>query len=334
MATIKDISKEAGVSPATVSRVLNHDHSLSVSQEKRKLIFEIAEKLSYVSPKNRKKSIKKVKYRIGLIHWYTIDQELEDPYYLSIRIGIEKQAIEHSIEVVKLYAPTVDDLEQIKGVDGMICIGKFSTKEIGRFDAVTKNIVFVDSSPYEEQYDSVVVDIERAVHKILNAFLDQGAQSIGYIGGREYAGEEKMPIGEQREKVFIQFTSEHQIYDERTMYAGKFLASSGYELTKKLIEEHTHLPDALFIASDSMAVGALRALHEHQIHVPQDIQIIGFNDIPTSNYTIPPLSTLRVHKEFMGESAIQLLLERLEEQRYIAKKIIVPTELILRESTL
>jgi LacI family transcriptional regulator len=333
MATIKDISKEAGVSPATVSRVLNHDKTLSVSNEKRKLIFEVAEKLSYVPLRSREKKPMKAKFKVGLIHWYTIDQELEDPYYLSIRIGIEKKAIEHQIEIHKLYAPTADDLINIKDVDGIICIGKFSDTEIMDFDKISSNLIFVDSSPFEERYDSVVVDIEKAVVKIIDHLYDSGCHSIGYIGGREYAGDEQMPIGEKREAVFKKYLNQLGILDENHVYVGKFLAESGYQLMKEAITTHDYLPQAYFIASDSMAVGALRALHEHGIKVPDVLQIVGFNDIPTSNYTIPPLTTLRVHKEFMGETSLQLMLERLEQQRLVAKKVVVPTELVLRESS-
>jgi len=332
MATIKDISKEVGVSPATVSRVLNHDKTLSVSNEKRKLIFEVAERLSYVPMRTRKKKVAKAKYRVGLIHWYTIDQELEDPYYLSIRIGIEKKAIDHQVEIIKLYAPSKSDLSSMKDVDGIICIGKFSDHEIEDFAQVSSNLVFVDSSPYEEIYDSVIVDIERAVLKIIDHLVESGCESIGYIGGREFAGQDDTPIGEKRERVFRAYLEDKNMLDENHIFVGKFLAESGYRLMKEAINTNDYLPQAYFIASDSMAVGALRALHEHGIKVPDALQIIGFNDIPTSNYTIPPLSTLRVHKEFMGETALQLMMERIMNQRLVAKKVIVPTDLVIRES--
>jgi LacI family transcriptional regulator len=116
------------------------------------------------------------------------------------------------------------------------------------------------------------------------------------------------------------------------IYIGSFVASSGYELMKKAIEQSQELPSAFLIASDSMAIGALRALHESGLKVPEDVAIIGFNDIPTSKYTVPPLASVRVHKEFMGETAVHLLLERISKQRTIAKKVIIPTELIIRQS--
>lgn len=332
MATIKDIAKEVGVSPATVSRVLNHDKTLSVSNEKRKQILETAEKMSYVPLRTRKKKVKQSKYKVGLIHWYTIDQELEDPYYLSIRVGIEKKAMDRDIEIVKFYAPSEERLSEMKELDGLICIGKFSEREIKAFAGCTDNIVFVDATP-SDKYDCVVVDMNQAVIRVIDHLVESGCKSIGYIGGREYAGEEKTLIGEKREQMFRAYMSKKGLLNDSHFYIGDFLAESGYKLMNEAIKSGVKLPDAFFIASDSMAVGALRALHEHSIGIPDQLQLMGFNDIPTSSYTIPPLSTVRVHKEFMGETAVLLLLERMIDHRYIAKKVIVPTELTIRKTT-
>jgi len=334
MATIKDIAEKAGVSSATVSRVLNYDATLSVSDDKRKLILEIAEELDYVTPRQRTDKRSQPNMRIGLIHWYTIHQELEDPYYMSIRMGIEKQCYEQNIDMVKVYDPHNYDFNQMSDVSGLIAIGKFSDEEIQRFKTVCPLIVFVDSSPFENEFDSIVIDFEKAVVGVIQHFIDHGHQKIGYIGGREYVGKDKMPLGERREIVFRDYLIKCGLLDSAQIYIGTFVAASGYELMKKAIESSTELPSAFLIASDSMAIGALRALHEAGIKVPKQVAIIGFNDIPTSKYTVPPLASVRVHKEFMGETAVDLLLERIQKKRIIAKKVIVPTELIIRESAL
>lgn len=325
MATIKDIAKTVGVSPATVSRVLNHDKTLSVSKDKRKLILETAEKLSYVPLRTRKKKDKTSKYKVGLVHWYTIDQELEDPYYLSIRIGIEKKAMDNEMEIVKFYAPDEEAFHKMKTLDGLICIGKFSPDEIHSLTNQTQSIVFVDDAP-SEAFDCVIADMDSAVKKVLDYLLSMNLRSIGYIGGKEV-----VVTRDQRECFFKKYMEEKKLYDPSHCYVGNFLAESGYQLMKEALRKP--LPEGFFIASDSMAVGALKALHEHSILIPDDVQIIGFNDIPTSNYTTPPLSTVRVHKEFMGETAVGLLMERLEEHRFISKKVVIPTSLILRQTT-
>lgn len=333
MATIKDIAKKAGVSPATVSRVLNYDATLSVSDEKRQLILEIAEALDYATPRQRQDKRPVLRQRIGLIHWYTIQQELEDPYYMSIRMGIEKQCYDNNLDIVKIYDPRHYDFSQLGEVAGLIAIGKFSDGDLDQFTQISPHVVFVDSSPREQIFDSIVIDFEKAVVEVIQHFIQQGHNRIGYIGGREYVGPERTPLGERREMVFHDYLMKQNLLDSEQIYIGSFVASSGYELMKRAIENSgDRLPSAFLIASDSMAIGALRALHEKGISVPDQVAIIGFNDIPTSKYTVPPLATVRVHKEFMGETAVDLLMERMWKQRTIPKKVIVPTELILRES--
>jgi LacI family transcriptional regulator len=100
---------------------------------------------------------------------------------------------------------------------------------------------------------------------------------------------------------------------------------------KKAISQN-HLPTAFMIASDCMAIGLLKACYEAGIRIPKDLSIFSFNDITQSQYTIPPLSTVKVYKEFMGEEAVNLLIEKSMGQRTISKKVIIPTELVIRES--
>lgn len=331
MATLKDIAKLTGVSLATVSRVLNHDASLNVSDDTRKRIYEAAEELGYQTIRQRNKNLNK-RIRIGVIHWYSQKEELGDPYYLSVAKGIEKECFNRKIEFVSVFKDgdtyTTSGLDYL---DGFIAIGKFSNEDIKEFSTYTRNIVFVDSSPNDKVYDSVVVDIRSAAREVLMHIAAQGHRRIGFIGGREYVGKNREPIEDERERVFRDFTMEAGIYDERNIYLGSFTTEDGYELMKKAIAKG-NIPSVFFVASDSMAMGVMQALYESNLKIPQDVGIFGFNDIHTSKYLIPPLSTVRVHTEFMGATAVVLMLERIREKREIPKKVVIPTELIIRES--
>ena len=101
----------------------------------------------------------------------------------------------------------------------------------------------------------------------------------------------------------------------------------GYELLKELYQEG-NLPTALFVANDSMAAGSYRAAYELGLHIPEDISIIGFNDIPAAKYMIPPLTTVRLYMEFMGEYAVKLLEERILHGREICSKSICSNEVM------
>ncbi|MCL6617714.1 MAG: LacI family DNA-binding transcriptional regulator, partial [Anoxybacillus ayderensis] len=157
MATLKEIAEKSGVSVATVSRVLNYDTTLSVSDETRKRIFEIAQELNYKTPRERNQMNAKDRLRFGVVNWYSESQELDDPYYMAVRLGVEKECFRRQIELVKLFKKDGSyESEWLTGLDGMIAVGKFGRKEIDLFASVTDHIVFVDYSPDEDRFDSVV----------------------------------------------------------------------------------------------------------------------------------------------------------------------------------
>lgn len=331
MATLKDIAKLAGVSPATVSRVLNHDESLSVSDETRERVFEAAGSLGYKTIKQRNKRMGKG-IRIGIVHWYSQKEEVGDPYYLSIRKGIEKECIKKKVEVMTIFKNHDEDASnQLKNLRGIVAIGKFSQEEIQQFASYTKNIVFADFSPDEKKYDSVVIDFRKTMIEVLEYLLGIGHRRIGFIGGREYVGKNKEMLHDEREVTFRDFMMSKGLYHDENLYIGRFAPQDGYNLMKKAIAKG-NLPTAFFVASDSMAMGAIQALYEANINVPGDVSICGFNDIATAKYLIPPLTTVKVHTEFMGSTAVDLLLERIHEDREICKKVVLPTEFVVRGS--
>ncbi len=328
MATIKDIAQAAGVSIATVSRVLNYDASLSVSDETKKRIFEAAEELSY----KKKPARKQESGKIALLQWYTEKEELEDLYYMSIRLGVENQCRQHGIHVAKYFQDNHEDLKE-DDIQGLIAIGKFSRKQVSELLKITKNIVFVDTSPDEERLDSIVIDFERATIKVLDYFIKKGHEKIGYIGGREVFKDKTSIIEDPRELTFKRYLTDKGLVNEAFMYVGSFSADDGHALMKKAIHElGDNLPTAFFAGNDSIAVGALRALLEEGISVPERVNIIGVNDISISKYVFPALSTVKVYTEIMGETAVDTLLERIAGRK-TAKKIFIATELIIRNSS-
>jgi len=321
MPTLKEIAKVSGVSISAVSRIINQDTTLNISIEKRNKVLEVAKRLGYKTPKQRKS---KNNIKIAMIHWYTRSQELEDTYYLTIRLGIEKAAYDLGISLVKVF---YDDMKKdIIPLDGAIAIGKFDTSEIAMLKTYYKHITFVDSSPDETQFDSVVIDFEHAYEKAIDYLNKLGIKDVGYIGGREYTQSLNTPIGERRELFFKQHYKDHS-----KVHIGKFSIESGYQLMKSAIASN-NLAKAYLIASDAMAIGALNALYESGIKVPDEVSIIGFNDIEQSAYTIPPLTTIKVHQAHMGQTALKLLLEKMNGRK-ISQKVIIPTELIIRKST-
>lgn len=327
MATIKDIAKRAEVSPATVSRVLNYDPTLSVADATRKRVFKAAEELSY-----KKKNVSKyTDQKIAIVHWYTEKEELNDLYYLSIRLGIENRCNELGMQPEVYFFNEINEIKAAE-IEGIIAVGKFSQGQVKDLTAINPNVVFVDHSPDDEKYDAIVIDFEKATKKIIDYFLNTSHEKIGFIGGHEQLKGEEEPLIDQREITFASYMKEKGLYDDRYVFVGSFSVDDGYRLMKQAIEElGDDLPTAFFTASDVMAVGCIRALHEKGINIPEEVSMIGINDMSIAKYLYPSLSTIKVYTETMGESAVDALVERLGG-REIAKKVIVSTKLIIRKS--
>jgi len=330
LATIKEIASIAEVSISTVSRVLNFDETLNVSDMTREKILKIADELEYVSSKTKKAKNKKCK-DIGIIYWYNYEEELGDPYYLSIRLAAEKKCNENNFNLVKLSEDS--DIKDIRNVNGIIAIGKFTSSTIEKLASANENIVFVDFSPDENRFDSVIADIGKATIRVLNYLYELGHRKIGFIGGKklEDLSYENIYIDEKDIK-YKEFMESKGIYDIEYIYQEeRFTFKAGYELTKEALKSKNKLT-AFFVGNDTMAVGAYKAISEAGLKVPDDISIVGFNDQPSAKYMIPSLTTIRIPSEYLGSAAADLLFENINGNREYNKKVIISTEFKIRES--
>jgi LacI family transcriptional regulator len=332
MATIKEIADKAGVSPATVSRVLNHDTTLSVAAAKQIRILEIAAELDYKTVRERKNSnAENQRLNIGILDWYSGVELLEDPYYLYLMTTIEKECAQANINTFKVNKVNGRYCVMMNDPDGVIAIGKFSEQEIQELAGYTPNMVFVDSSPQEKRFDSVTINSRLGITEALDYLIELGHNWIGFIGGT-VVGDRKEITLDNRRQCFIDLMEGYCLYNPDFVFTGdKISSQEGYNLIKTA-RQSRKMPTAFLIANDTMATGALRALHELKINVPNDISIIGFNDLPTSKYLIPSLTSIRVHLNLIAVTTIELLKERIEKRRTIAKKVMIPSELVVRKS--
>ncbi|MEG0293396.1 LacI family DNA-binding transcriptional regulator [Enterococcus sp.] len=325
MATIKDIAQKAGVSPATVSRVLNYDPELSVSKETEKKVFEIAEALNYTKHKNKRRESAVLR----LVQWYDSEEELADLYYLAIRLGIEKKAEELNIRLLKEQMTELSEVE----TQGTIALGKFDQREIKQLTRLTGELLFVDFDGLSLGQNSVVVDFTQGVQLVIDQLIKEKHQTIGILSGVEYTKESHYEIEDPRYLAFRESLMRLKMYDEAYHLKGAFTIDDGFLQMKHFLENNPTYPTAFFASSDALAIGAMRAIQAHGLSVPTDISVIGFNDVSVAKYVTPALSTVKVYTEWMGELAVSTMLELIQEEAPVARKITVGTELILREST-
>ncbi len=336
MATIKDIADKAGVSTATVSRVLNYDTSLSITDKKRKLILEIAEQFEYKPPRQRNKSetsrsVSDSKTVVAMVHFLSPNQELDDPHYISVRMGLEERCRQNGMDLRKIYHSEGADMsDSLQGVDAIVAVGKFPLDVCCWLGNLCPVIVFVDSSPKEEQFDSVVIDPVDAVNKTMAVLWAAGRRDIAYFGGIEPVKDFEGALGEQRKTAFINFMEQRGQDVSKRVFIEGFSPSAGYHLGKAL-QQADQLPQTVFCGNDSIAIGAIRAFQEAGLSIPDDIEVLGINDIPTAQHIYPSLTTVKVYSEAMGEFAIDLVIEKIAG-RTVPKKVVLPTKIIWRQS--
>ena len=333
MATIKDIAHAAGVSSATVSRVLNQDQAMSVSDETRNKIFTIAKQLGYKKSKKTNKRSKS-SHRVAIIEWYTEQEELDDLYYYSIRLGAEKRAQELSYEIIRIF--NNDSMAQLENIDGVIAIGKFSPDKIKELETYSDNLVFVDSDTLNYGHSCVTTDFENSVINVIDYFINSGLKKIGMIAGQETSSDKSTLLSDPRLNTFQSYLKQLKLYDPNLIKIGSFSSEAGYKIMKKfIIELGDNLPQAFFVANDALASGALRALQEAKIPVPESVSLISFNDTSLAKYMYPKLSTVTVFTEEMGKQAIQILEQSfLKDSPSVAYMVKLATRLTIRESSL
>jgi LacI family transcriptional regulator len=321
MVTLKEIAKAVGVSTATVSRVLNFDSTLSVTAKKRQAIIETAAALNYATPRNRNRANQQGLSKIALVHFLRPDQELIDPYYVALRLGIESRCAALKIETMKVYhTDSMPDATLLQSASGVIAIGHHADAEVTWLKRHARQLVFADFAPADDDIDSVQSDLTLAMRKLLAALVEMGYRHIAYLGWNDI-----------RAMTYVTWMREARLYDQHLARGDNNTEEGGYRGTKSLLSEGKKV-DALVLFNDNMAVGAYRAIHEKGLRIPEDIAVASFNDISVAQFLNPPLSTVHLPAEEIGETAVELLLER-AAGRELAKRITLSSRPIWRGST-
>ncbi|WP_125770097.1 LacI family DNA-binding transcriptional regulator [Companilactobacillus furfuricola] len=329
-ATLKDIAEKAGVSTATVSRVLNHDMSLSVTKNTRDTIILIAKQLNY--KKTNKKASNNFQRRLALVQWYSEEKEQDDLYYMMIREGIEQRSQQQKFDVVRIFHNNIDDIKNY--INGIIAVGKFSEKQVKSLTNITNKIVFIDDDQFQAGYDCVLTDFALGVKRVIDFFNQQHISDIGILYGEEKTTDEKRKIADPRFDAFKQIMTENNTFNPAYCFKGDFTKDSGYDQMKQAIQQlGDRLPHAFFISSDPMAAGALQALQEANIKVPERVSIFSFNNSSLASFVNPELSSVAVSTKMMGGTAVDLLIDQITNKEHTPARIELDTKLVARRST-
>ena len=326
MATIKEIAEIVGVSSAAVSRVLNYDEGISVSEETREAIFATAEKIGY-----KKKVIYPKIENVALLYFTDNEDELEDVFYRGVREEVIKKAKKMNIRL-QIYDRR-DGMSVIpRDLNAFIAVGWLTRKEINQLYKICPRGVFIGTSPDEKLFDAVRPNMDSFVTQMVDYFVEKGHKKIGFIGGSDRNIDTGKPSMDIREWSFRQSVAYyHCLEEEYILISEKFTVDEGYRMGKELLKKSS-LPTALCIASDTLAVGVLQALNEKGIQVPEQMALFSINDVNIAKYLSPPLTTIHIDIPCICETALDLLRNRVLYGGKVTKLIFVNGIPIFRKS--
>lgn len=329
---IKDIAKLAGVGVSTVSRVINQ-HT-DVKDETRKHVQEVIEKYNYI-PNNSARNLKRNESMdVGILI-----KGMYNPFFARMIQSIEKRLsfagysaiIHYNIEGNKdIDAANEFILE--KKLKGVICLG-------GDFDQLTDQEIQRLGVPFilasteipeklnRDLFSSVIIDNEKAAHDAVTYLFEMGHKKIGLIT----TGIEDKSVGTIRTQGYLRALKEHQIEKRENYFdVGAYTFETGYEAMTRLLDK-AHDITAVFAISDVMAIGAAKAIYESGKRIPEDISVIGFDDIDYAEFYNPPLTTVHQPVEEIAESTADIMIGILDDE-FKHQHIVFDTEIIKRNS--
>lgn len=170
------------------------------------------------------------------------------------------------------------------------------------------------------------------MEQALDYLLYKGHRKIGFLGPAYKLDQKKRPALEARRQYFIDYMKNAGLYDEHLIIDTGLSAKDGSAQIRKWLEQKDHIPTALLAYNEESAITAVSNLREVGLRIPEDVSVISFNDTPLSILTEPPLTSVTAHLEVMGEMAVKMLLDRLDDPQHLPYKIVLPPTLAVRDS--
>ena len=327
--TSEDVAKKAGVSVATVSRVLND--SPHVSPAVRRKVLRAAKALNYQPNRTAQRLRAKRSHVIGLVI-----SDIQNPFFTSVVRGIEDVAYKHDYSVVLCNSDEDPEKERLyinvmraEAVGGVILASTTETNPLvaDLFDHDIP-VVAIDRRIKDKRVDAVLAANAQGAFEAVSHLIALGHRRIGFVG---------LPLtrttGKERYDGYARALRAHGLSVSRQLVRiADAKQQGGYQRAIDLMTERPSIT-ALFVANNLMTLGALSAIRERGMKIPDDISVVGFDDMPWATLLEPPLTAVAQPTYELGQRAAELLLERLKQPQKPAAQIELKTSLIVRGST-
>ncbi len=326
---IKEVAKKANVSTATVSRVLNG--SELVTEETKRRVLAVIDELNYMPHAIGRALVTRQTNLIGVIL-----PDVHSEFFSELIRGIDKAARQHNYHII--VSSTHSDKKEIQSmlevmqgghVDGLIIMSPhIDTEEVIKHLSPQSRVVFVNSYINGSSFNSVAIDNYNGAYQMVEHLIQHGHKRIAIL-----KGEENNYDAQERFNGYVHALKKNGINRIADLeLTGDFTEESGYDGIMRILKSKSK-PTVLFCSNDSMALGALRAMHEKDIIVPGEIALAGFDDVPSARYVLPSLTSVHVPIFEMGTTAVEYLFASTEGKSSAEKKRkMLPTSVIARES--
>ncbi|WP_377938959.1 LacI family DNA-binding transcriptional regulator [Alloscardovia venturai] len=328
--TLKQIADSAGVSTATVSRFMNADPSLSITQKTREKIIKAIEDLGY----DKQPRAISIPRNIALLDTTEPTDLVQDEYFDTVRESVAEFSRTHNLTLTT-FTTLKDILKNAKKVDGFIGIGPrtLTDRELTRLHSALPHGVFIDTNPAPHLFDSVQPDLQQTIVDAIDILTRSGKKKIAFIGGDD-ASPDTHHRKELRSRTFIEYATSCGLDITNLVYdKGPFCVETGKTLTEQLIANHKEaMPDAIIVAADSLAVGVLQSLAAAHIAVPHDVAVVSINNMPIAQYMSVPLTTYDIDIHELTNMAVTLLTQAISRKRERTAHAHIGTKLVVRSS--
>lgn len=331
--TMREIAAKAEVALSTVSQVLNN--RANVAPETRERVLQAAAELGYRSKIMIESPLGAPLATIGLItRRYNRERLVVNPFYSYIIAGVERECQRQQINLMyanvevdeRNHASRLPGMLLDELVDGVIIVGAFMEESIADISRrIKRNIVLVDGYTSQDAFDSVLIDNFNGAVSAVNHLLESGHTRIGLIGSNP----DSYPSILERRRGYLAAIGQGRAtpYVEDSVHSRQ----SAYEATRRLLERAPEVT-AVFAVNDECAIGAMNAARDAGRRLPDDLSVVGFDDIDLAQEVTPALTTIHVDKVLMGTMALRLLRDRATDPDRAAITTVINTQLIIRES--
>lgn len=327
---IKELAKIAGVSPATVSLVLNNKKG--VGEETRRHVNAVLEEYNYVIPKRTKSTPKNILFIKYIEQDLTIEENFGFTAAVMDSIENDCRNFGYSLSILTSENCLEETLQSIDFTlyQGLILLGTeldFHTYPL--LEKIPIPYIVIDNKMPHMECNCIALNNNEMIYKALSYLTALGHKKIAYFRSNRIT-----PNSEERKNSFLEACEKCDItYDPANELLLAPTLLGGYQSMKEYLEQSISLPSCAFADSDAIAIGAIKALKEYNYKIPEDISIIGFDDIPFSAINSPSLTTIAVPRKLIGSMALRQLHTSIEDPTFQNIKIFVGGTIIVREST-